>query len=214
MDRTSEITKDADLFGSGKHGYTEGNGTSVPPTTIGKDALNGFQEEIVRAIELGGLTPDANDLGQLSRLAIPIGAAAYFSGATIAPAGAFTLSSIFADTGFTIGSGAITLPSWGLYQISASALIQTDYTGGGVVIGLTIIVNGVSQGLVLARRFSSTAADKLGVSGTILVDFPSGTKSLAVHFNNDARGGGGSGDRADVAASEGYLSVLRLRSYE
>lgn len=210
IDTTHAVT---DKNGTGQDGFDDGEAGVSAPTEVDSTWLNHVQEEIARSVELGGLTLDSADKGQLSRLVIPLGASANFSGATIAPNAAFTFASIHADTGFTIGATSITLPSFGLYLVNVSALIKTDYTSD-IVIGVTLIMNGVEQFVVLARRGSASATDKVGVSGGFAVHFPSGTKTLAVQFNNDARGGGGSGDRATIASGEGWLSVVRLRSYE
>lgn len=66
MHRIDSDTKSVDLFGSGKHGYTEGNVlTGVKPTQTTSEQLNAFQEELAGVIEGAGLTLDKLDNTQL-----------------------------------------------------------------------------------------------------------------------------------------------------
>lgn len=52
MDRIDHATADADLYGSGKDGFTAGSvATQVPATVVTADWLNGIQEEIASVIE-------------------------------------------------------------------------------------------------------------------------------------------------------------------
>lgn len=51
MKRISDISKQADKFGSGKHGYTEGTPGLVSPSRIRADAMDHLQEELANAIE-------------------------------------------------------------------------------------------------------------------------------------------------------------------
>lgn len=52
-------TEDADLFGSGVHGYTSGDAPmAIPPTIVDHYGMNHLQEEIARAVEGSGATLD------------------------------------------------------------------------------------------------------------------------------------------------------------
>lgn len=59
MERVTGPTVDTDLHGTGKDGFTEGNPPVPPATIVTDDVTNAWQEELARAVELGGsdLTP-------------------------------------------------------------------------------------------------------------------------------------------------------------
>lgn len=60
MRRVSHTTKATDLFGAGKHGFTDGEASSqTPGTRLTAVFTNDVQEELCRTIEDAGLTPDA-----------------------------------------------------------------------------------------------------------------------------------------------------------
>lgn len=60
MDRISTSTKALDLFGTGKHGFKDGNlGSGILPTDFNAAWCNDFQEEMMAIIEGAGLTPTA-----------------------------------------------------------------------------------------------------------------------------------------------------------
>lgn len=66
MDRINHSSADADLFGVGKDGFTEGDPINgVEATVVTSDFVNGVQEEIAGVIEGAGLTPDGADFTQL-----------------------------------------------------------------------------------------------------------------------------------------------------
>ena len=66
MHRIDSPSKDVDLFGVGKHGYTEGDpSTGDPATQTTDDHLNAFQEEIAGVVEDQGLILDKLDNTQL-----------------------------------------------------------------------------------------------------------------------------------------------------
>ena len=70
MDRISTATKSVDLFGSGKHGFKDGNlGTGVAPTDLNAEWFNGVQEELLNVIEYASIVPAAGTRNQV-RLAI------------------------------------------------------------------------------------------------------------------------------------------------
>ncbi|MBI3453381.1 MAG: hypothetical protein HY057_11265 [Rhodospirillales bacterium] len=66
MHRIDTTTKAPDLFGSGKHGFRDGNPSSGTPAT-GLDAnfFNAIQEELARAVEASGVPLDVNNHGQV-----------------------------------------------------------------------------------------------------------------------------------------------------
>ncbi len=68
MQRIAGDTVQADKFGAGKPGFSEGNAETQRPATIVTGTwLDAVQEEIVRAIEASGQTPDPTNLSQLAQ---------------------------------------------------------------------------------------------------------------------------------------------------
>jgi hypothetical protein len=68
MKRIDTSTRFADLFGSGKHGFRDGDrATSVLATQLNADWCNAIQEEIANAIEGAGIALNGADRSQLSK---------------------------------------------------------------------------------------------------------------------------------------------------
>lgn len=66
MKRTSVSTKATDLFGAGKHGFTDGVPSVTPATVLESTVMNSHQEEVARAIEGAGMSLNAAVYTQLS----------------------------------------------------------------------------------------------------------------------------------------------------
>lgn len=66
MQRATAASKKVDLFGSGKHGYTDGSPGVEAPTVLNSAAMNPIQEEIAQTIELLGLTVGGSANTQLA----------------------------------------------------------------------------------------------------------------------------------------------------
>jgi hypothetical protein len=69
MKRTSVSTKSADLFGTGRDGFTDGVPSVTPSTVLESSVMNAHQEELARAIELNGTALRAAAYDQLARVA-------------------------------------------------------------------------------------------------------------------------------------------------
>lgn len=68
MQRISTATKKVDAYGSGKPGFTDGDPQAgEAPTELDSTFFGGVQEEILGPVEHVGRTPDADDLGQLTK---------------------------------------------------------------------------------------------------------------------------------------------------
>lgn len=66
MDRITHASADADLFGSGKDGFTDGDPVNGQEATVAtQDFFNGVQEEVLGVIEDAGLTPSNANFAQL-----------------------------------------------------------------------------------------------------------------------------------------------------
>lgn len=67
MNRLTHATKSTDLYGSGKHGYTDGVPSVTPATVLNSVAMNPIQEELARAVE-AFTTLNSGNLGQLATI--------------------------------------------------------------------------------------------------------------------------------------------------
>lgn len=68
MKRISGVTSVADLFGTGKNGYRDGDkAQGILGTVVLADALNNLQEEVASFIEAQGIVLDGNDKTQLAQ---------------------------------------------------------------------------------------------------------------------------------------------------
>lgn len=66
MKRIDSSTKAVDLFGSGKHGYQDGNpGLGILATALNASVFNNVQEEIAGVVEAAGITLDGAVYTQL-----------------------------------------------------------------------------------------------------------------------------------------------------
>jgi len=66
MDRIATTTKAVDLFGSGKHGFKNGDlGLGVAPTDFNAEWFNGVQEELLAIIEAAGTVPAGGTRNQV-----------------------------------------------------------------------------------------------------------------------------------------------------
>lgn len=70
MERVTHATKATDLFGSGKHGYTDGVPAVTPATVLNSAAMNSVQEELANAVEMSGFTLDSGDDTQLYQVMV------------------------------------------------------------------------------------------------------------------------------------------------
>lgn len=70
MNRLTHSTKSADLFGTGKDGYTDGVPSVTPATVLASAAMNPLQEEVARVVEDAGRTLSASTYDQLSQTLI------------------------------------------------------------------------------------------------------------------------------------------------
>lgn len=126
----------ADTFGAGKNGFTEGTGDPLTRSLLRSVFGNAWTREILATVENAGLTPDADDLTQLSK-------------ATVLP---FLLSCIASMR--RIQPGANTLN----YRVTSSfgqKLVAAGNTGAGA----GTIVTSVDGGTTLVGAAASAATD-------------------------------------------------------
>src|SRR5690349_17244903 len=66
MHRIDTATKKVDLFGAGKHGFTDGDPElPEPPTDLNAKLFNALQEELCRLCEAMGITLDDENFAQV-----------------------------------------------------------------------------------------------------------------------------------------------------
>ncbi len=70
MNRVANSTKSTDLFGSGKHGFSDGVPSVTPPTILDSAVMNPVVEEIARTVEDAAVTLSTSDLGQMSQVLV------------------------------------------------------------------------------------------------------------------------------------------------
>lgn len=189
MDRIDDPTAEADLFGAGKDGFQEGDPGLVDPTRVPAAWLNGVQEEIVRAIEDGGLTPDGNDLGQLSSLLKAYRASAHYeiTGTDVDNGSIFELTSIFASTGFTLASNEVQVPTAGLYLIELSAFMSSNVVTDPTELAVAVQVGGADRAAANQFRHSAITGSgrSLSLSYVRNIATPSSEKIRVRSLQND-----------------------------
>lgn len=214
MDRTSDTTKHTDKFGAGKHGYREA-GPGVVPTRIRATDADSWSEEIVRAIEGAGLTPDANDLGQLllaikaliGRDQVKACAVGFATGA-VGDATPFSFStaavanpSLSADTGFSVdlGNDEITVPTTGRYEATLSMLAASALSGPDEVVLELRFDNGDIIGKFVGNVWVS-GSDLVPIVGACTFDVADVARKIRLYNESGA----------DVTPASGYASSNRL----
>lgn len=193
MFRADHVTAESDANGAGKDGYTDGDPGVQSATVLTADAANAFQEEIANAIEAAGITLSKLDKSQLSQAVVNLAARYSVAGSGIANGTKLTLASVIADTGYSVASNAVTVPSKGLYLVTFSILATAsagtaaaDLTAFGTVLDHD---NGVASGTISASYVlrCSNVADKISLA--------SGVSNLS------------------ISAGNGHLSIVRLHFY-
>jgi hypothetical protein len=182
MDRISDPTKQADKFGSGKHGYTEGTPGVTPPSKIRATAMDGPQEEIVRVIEDAGLTPTNSDLGQLLQAIKPQVASYEISGTAKANNALMDLTADFADPIYALASNVVTVSQAGYYRVKANLQFTDSSTANPISGGFYFLINSSDSYQFWGTRFSASNSDKTQAFGEIFVLLDAGD-TIEVYAN-------------------------------
>jgi len=221
MFRADHSTALADANGAGKNGYTDGEPGVQAATVATADAFNAFQEEIANTIEgFGGTLSKPSQNQMYTRLAAaitgakPIGVRCELIGSGVAHGDQFVPSIMGGDTGsfsVDIVNDKIILPTYGLYLVSAHALITCASTANPLTFGINMRVGGGSTtnntAVALATRWSATNTHKIAVSAVQLVSHTTGDKDADFLFE-------GTGSTGTIALSEGFAHIVRLKNYE
>lgn len=174
MDRIDDPSKQADKFGVGKAGFTNGDPGLVDPTAVPAEWLDGVQEEIIRAIEAGGLTPDAGDLGQLSAVLQNLQnyAVRYDCNASgLASGSKFTIDGPFVGDGgdtsfFPVSSNEIVVPANGVYLISLDLELKDLSSSSNPQALAVLLTAGSATYTMTALRHSATTGDHVCINAT------------------------------------------------
>lgn len=127
MERIIHFTADPDANGVGLAGFQDRVPGISPATVVTEKWLNEVQEEQALAIEGSGqtLAAGAGQLWQAMQKSTAF-AAYQLSGSNIATDSRFTLTTLFASDGFSLTSNEITLPGPGVYELTFSAILNSD----------------------------------------------------------------------------------------
>jgi hypothetical protein len=185
MERIDTATKAVDLFGSGKHGFTEGDpGTGTPPTHLSHDWFNAVQEELANFIEGQGITLVPGTYTQLlAALRAPVGSGA--NPAINATGGSTNGTGLVGTGGGTTGTG-----SRGVGANHTTGTAGTGVTGAGGT--ATTGAGGKGADFVGGATSAGTAAGGAGVTATGGVSF-GGTGGAGGSFTGASGATGGVG---------------------
>jgi hypothetical protein len=202
---------EADTFGAGKNGFTEGT-TGTTPRTLIRPAgfLNPVLREIMNVIEEGGVTPSAADLTQLAdgiRGIIYLTPHAMYGidSQTIAAGGA-TLTLINQVGGFSlVTSNEIEVPSAGTYEVHVGAKLTHTSVSNPSTLGLELwLGGGTGYGPFTTQRFSASASDHVYLHFTrhVVITTPA---TQRINLQRSANGIG-----VDNAVNQSNITVRRI----
>jgi len=158
MDRIDDPTAEADKFGAGKDGFTEGDPGLVDPTAVSAAWLDGVQEEIVAVIEDAGLTPSNASLAQLLAalkiftryVVVDVSGSAAGSSVNFALSQASSNGDLI-NGDFTLASNEVTVPDAGCYLVIISINMTNDAVADPSP--FTVKVETTAAGAIASGRF-------------------------------------------------------------
>jgi hypothetical protein len=194
MDRISTSTKALDLFGTGKHGFKDGNlGAGVLPTDFNATWCNDFQEEMLTIIESAGLTPTAGvrtQVYQAIQQMIATATADFKTSVRFSTTANITLSGLGTQAGgdwagaLTAGDRILpknqsTASQNGIYVAAAGAWVRaTDADGAGEITAGMLVT--VEEGATLADSLWELTTDNPITIGTTGLAFKKAGGGLAL----------------------------------
>lgn len=198
MKRVDTAHKVTDANGAGKDGFGPGASGVTAATEVDDTWLNAVQEEIANAVELAGLTLDADDPTQLAAAFRALSAIYTVSGTATTIGAAFPLTPVAVDTGFSEASGIVTVPFKGLYLVTFMGLFTCTTVTNPLL--LSVADTGANYPAA-ARRYSGTAGETVGISGSYVkkITVP-GSDPISLASNT-----------GNMTASSGNLSITLLR---
>lgn len=190
MKRISTLTKALDLFGTGKHGFRNGDiATSTPPTDFDASWCNSIQEEIATIIEGAGLVLNEGSNAQLYEaikrmIDIQAGNYALDTGAANAYVIALDPAIAVYTNGMTVrfrvvngNTGAATLNAGAgavpLVNDVGGALVQSDAPAGGIIsatydAGLNkFLINSLVTSQALSQAVADTLYSKINTGKAV-----------------------------------------------
>lgn len=189
MRRISTGTKVTDKFGTGKHGFTNGNAVGGIAATDLEDVwFDHIQEEIANVIEGAGITLDPNNRAQL------LAAIQKITGGRLLNIQVFTANGTYTPTA---GTGSVIVEAIGGgggsggTSATASGTISVTGGGGAGAYARTRITSGFSGVAVTVGAGGVAGAAGAGNGGT------GGTTSFGAFLT--CNGAGGSGGRGAFA---------------
>lgn len=176
MDRINDPTAEADKFGAGKDGFTEGDGGLVLPTRVRSPWLDGVQEELLGLIEGMGVTPDSGDFTQLSSILLqPAASFEIFVASGSSPQDAtFALIEQNKAGHFTVASGDEEIAPLlaGTYLVTVHLRVISDSTADPLQFSAFISTDdgaAATRFILKGARWSATPAHRATLSGSALM---------------------------------------------
>lgn len=208
MDRISTSTKAVDLFGSGKHGFKDGNlALGISPTDFNAAFFNDLQEEPLSIIEIAGIAPAA---GQRDQMAKAIQTGKLFSATAAGTADAITAT-------FTPGVGML-VNGMALFvrAAAANATPTPTFTPASGTIAPKAIVKGANAALAAGDIAGAGHWLEFQYDATldkwVLKNPATGVSTVvaATGFRNKIINGGMTVDQRNAGAAQTFTAAAAL----
>lgn len=153
MKRIDTTTKAIDLFGTGKHGFKDGNkALAIAATVIDASILNNIQEEITRVIEAAGITLNGAVYTQLLA-ALTAGwnlpkSTSSVSGYMVLPGGFIIQMGTSAGVG-SDNQVAVTFPL--AFVVNNPTVLATPVATASTIDNWSLVISASKTGCVLGR---------------------------------------------------------------
>ena len=195
MQRIATSTKAVDLFGAGKHGFTDGNpGTGIPATQLEAAWVNSLQEEIAAVIENAGVALNPAILTQL-RDAL---------NAKFQPYGRYT-------TTYTLSSNTtLTAAHVGAIIGVSSASTQTLPSAAAVPSGSTISFFATAGGVIVQRA----GTDQIQPNGSLINSMAMSAGDTLVLESNGVSTWTAVGGSSQLGYAAAFASSLAAGGYQ
>lgn len=225
MDRINTPTKQANLFGVGKHGFRDGdNNAGISPTDLDAAWFNDIQEELLSMIEGVGLVPVAGQRTQVYQaiqLLIANATKDYKSSVRFTTTGNIALAGLGTqaggDWGVALTAGDRIFPKDqttgsqnGIYIANAGAWTRaTDFDVSSEVSAGMVVA--VEEGVTLAdTQWMLTTNEPIILGTTALVFARKDASPAVVGFRNRIINGSMAIDQRNAGASQSFTAAAAL----
>lgn len=225
MDRINTPTKQANLFGAGKHGFRDGdNNAGISPTDLDAAWFNDLQEELLAIIEGVGIAPAAGQRTQVYQaiqLLIANATKDYKASVRFTTTGNIALAGlgtqVGGDWGVALTAGDRIFPKDqttgsqnGIYIANAGAWTRaTDFDASSEVSAGMVVA--VEEGVTLAdTQWMLTTNDPIILGTTALVFSRKDASPAVVGFRNRIINGSMAIDQRNAGASQSFTAAAAL----